>query len=183
MQLQATLERYFKELRFARAAELAHSRRFLEAEGLLSPGGQESSDPRELDLLARMAAQQQQYDRARRLWEMALQNSSSPNTDYRQLIENTKDAEAAQSRARKGVIIAAALLALILATFAFFTFTLLRPAPKKNDEVSRVTPSQSRQTTTIRPDAAESTPRHESSPASPELPSSQPAPPTSQEIK
>src|SRR5947208_1678589 len=64
--VRAALKDYSEQLRFARAAELARSRRYLEAEGLLAPKGRVSADPQDLDLLARIAAQQRQYARARR---------------------------------------------------------------------------------------------------------------------
>lgn len=72
VELRGTLKECFDQIRVARAVELARSRRYLEAEGLLSPNGRLPSDPRELDLLARIAAQQKQYRRAEDLWKKAL---------------------------------------------------------------------------------------------------------------
>lgn len=82
-QIHDALKVCFEQIRFARAAELARSHRYLEAEGLLAPNGQESSDPKDLDLLARISAQQRRYERARRLWEAALKQSPD-NAGYAQ---------------------------------------------------------------------------------------------------
>jgi len=70
---RTALEKCFAQIRLARATELAQSKRFLEAEAVLLPNGELPDDPRELDLLARIAAQQEQFSKARRLWEAALQ--------------------------------------------------------------------------------------------------------------
>ncbi len=72
IELRGTLKECFDQIRLARAVELARSRRYIEAEGLLSPNGRLPSDPRELDLLARIAAQQRQYRRAEDLWRKAV---------------------------------------------------------------------------------------------------------------
>lgn len=71
-QIRGTLTEYFDQIRFARAAELAQSGRYLEAEALLSPKGELPSNPKEIDLLARIAALQRDYDRAEELWKKAL---------------------------------------------------------------------------------------------------------------
>jgi tetratricopeptide (TPR) repeat protein len=71
-QIRSTLSDYFAQVRFARAAELARSCRYLEAEALLSPGGELPCDPKEIDLLARIAALQKDYNRAEELWQKAL---------------------------------------------------------------------------------------------------------------
>jgi len=57
---RATLDAYFVKIRLARATELALSKRFAEAEAVLSPNGELTDNPSELDLLARIAAQQEQ---------------------------------------------------------------------------------------------------------------------------
>ena len=74
-QTKRILEECFDQIRFARAADLARSRRYLEAEGLLSQNGRLPTEPKELDLLARIAAQQGQYSRAEELWKKALAKS------------------------------------------------------------------------------------------------------------
>ncbi len=122
LQLQNALKECFEQIRFARAAELARSRRYVEAEGLLSPNGRECSDTRELDLLARISAQQRQYGRACRHWEAALKQSPG-NTEYERAIECAKAAEHFQKKLRKVAVIA--LLAfsaavLVIAVWNFF---------------------------------------------------------------
>lgn len=67
------LQQVFGEIRLARATELAQSERFDEAEAVLREGGYEPETAGELDLLARMAALQGNFDKARRLWNRALQ--------------------------------------------------------------------------------------------------------------
>src|SRR5260221_5195359 len=99
-QLDDTVKECFVQTRFARAAELARFGRYLAAEGLLSPNGREPSDPRELDLLARISARQRRYRRARRLWEIALKQSPG-NADYERAIERTREAERFQAILRK----------------------------------------------------------------------------------
>ncbi len=116
-QVNEALKEFFDQVRFSRAVELAHSRRYLEAEGLLSPNGRESSEPKELDLLARIAAQQKQYARARRLWESALKQSPE-NADYQRAIQRTREAEQFQAKLRKVAMIVVATLAVIVSFLA-----------------------------------------------------------------
>src|SRR5688572_23819886 len=71
-QVRNTLTDYFEQIRFARAAELARHGHYLEAEALLCPLGALPENPNEIDLLARIAAQQRQYRRAEELWKRAV---------------------------------------------------------------------------------------------------------------
>ena len=73
LESQSVLEACFDQVRFARAAELAQSERYLEAIALLSPNGDSPQSPRDLDLLARIAARQHRFKEARHFWEAALQ--------------------------------------------------------------------------------------------------------------
>ena len=66
------LQRFFEELRLARATELAQSGRWLEAEALLT-NGREPESAKELDLLARIAAATRRYERAGIWWAAAHQ--------------------------------------------------------------------------------------------------------------
>ncbi len=112
-QVNEALKEFFEQVRFARAVELANSRRYLEAEGLLSPNGRESSEPKELDLLARIAAQQRQYGRARRLWESALKQSPD-NADYKRAIERAEEAALFQVKMQKVAMFVVATVAVIV---------------------------------------------------------------------
>ena len=85
IELRGTLKECFDQIRLARAVELARSRRYIEAEGLLSPNGRLPSDPRELDLLARIAAQQRQYRRAEDLWRKAVSKAPDRGAFWRGL--------------------------------------------------------------------------------------------------
>jgi cytochrome c-type biogenesis protein CcmH/NrfG len=57
------------------------AKRFPEAEAALMPNGELPDNPRELDLLARIAAQRDRLSDARRLWETALQKDPR-NPEY-----------------------------------------------------------------------------------------------------
>lgn len=89
---RVALEGCFAKIRLARATELAQSRRFLEAEAVLMLNGELPSNPQELDLLARIAAQQQQFPKARRLWEAAVQKSPA-SVEYAQCLERVRKME------------------------------------------------------------------------------------------
>ncbi|NBV87091.1 MAG: hypothetical protein EBS01_12705 [Verrucomicrobia bacterium] len=114
-QLRDTLKECFEQIRFARAAELAQSGRYLEAEGLLAPTGRESLALREIDLLARISAQQRQYERARDLWEHALRRAPE-NADYKRAIQSTLEAERFYVIFRRVVMIVSFLVASVLFT-------------------------------------------------------------------
>ena len=60
----------------------------------MSPNGELPDDPRELDLLARIAAKQEQFAKARRLWETALQKSPV-SVEYSQCLERVRKLERA----------------------------------------------------------------------------------------
>jgi tetratricopeptide (TPR) repeat protein len=96
-QAQAALEKCFAQIRFARATELAQSKRFLEAEAALMPNGEIPDNPRDLDLLARIAAQQDRLSDARRLWEVALQKDPH-NPEYDDCLQRLTDLQGATSR-------------------------------------------------------------------------------------
>lgn len=66
------VERFEDRLRLAHAMEMASSKRLLEAEALLCPGGMMPQSADGLDLLARIYVQQGRFDTARRRWEEAL---------------------------------------------------------------------------------------------------------------
>ena len=72
-QVRAALEECLAQIRLARATELAQLRKFVEAEGVLSPNGELPDNPRELDLLARIAVHRGELPQARRLWQAILQ--------------------------------------------------------------------------------------------------------------
>lgn len=169
--LRETLNECFDQIRFARAAELSRSHRYLEAEGLLAPNGRESSDPRDLDLLARISAQQRQYGRARKLWETALQQSPG-NPDYERAIECTKDAERSQAVLRKGALIALVCLVVVAMAIGILSF-LHRPSPSSEVDVKKqVSPSSSA------PQPAPATPQPAPPTPKPALATPQPAPAT-----
>ena len=69
---------YFQEQRLSRATQLARLRHFAEARDLLMLNGATPTNAAELDLLARIAAQQRQFAEAQRLWNAAA--AISPET-------------------------------------------------------------------------------------------------------
>jgi hypothetical protein len=144
-QLHDTLKECFVQIRFARAAELARFGRYLAAEGLLSPNGREPSDPKELDLLARISARQRRYRRARRLWEIALKQSPG-NADYVRAIERTREAERFQAMLRKAAMLALlglAVTALVIAVWSSFhrhSLWVAKGGNKRPDLHSKATP-------------------------------------------
>jgi tetratricopeptide (TPR) repeat protein len=93
-QARAALGDYFVKIRLARATELAQSKRFIEAEAILSPNCELTDNLNELDLLARIAAQQKQFAKARHLWEAALQKSPA-NEEYSACLERVRKWERA----------------------------------------------------------------------------------------
>jgi hypothetical protein len=116
LQAERIVKECFEQMRFARAAELARSRRYPEAQHILSPNGKMPSEPRELDLLARIAAKRKQFDQARRFWEEALRRVPG-NDEFKHAIERAASAK----RVRKfrqtvafAVITAIAVAGLIL---------------------------------------------------------------------
>ncbi len=87
VEARTALQHCFGQIRLARAAELAQSGRFLEAEAALIHNGQLPQSAPELDLLARIAARQGRFDEARQRWNVALQMDPG-NETYRQCIEH-----------------------------------------------------------------------------------------------
>jgi hypothetical protein len=177
-QLRDALKGYFEQVRFARAAELARSGRYLEAEGLLSPNGRESSDPKALDLLARISAQQRMYGRARQLWGNALRQEPG-NANYERAIQCTRDAERFQARLRKAAL--TALLGLSLTALAFAVWSYFhQPSPAVAKDIrpastpppGRTTPQPAPTPLQPEPVAPQPTPK----PPQPEPTAPQPAP-------
>lgn len=82
----ATLVHTFEtRLRLARATELAHSNRLLEAEAILSPGRSLPSSPEHLDLLARIHIRQGRLDLARQRWQTAIKNGG-PHAEFEECL-------------------------------------------------------------------------------------------------
>ena len=78
---------FFDEIRLARATEMAQSERFADAEAVLMENGRLPETARELDLLARMAARQGRFAKARELWTKASQLEPQ-NPAYQQCIKS-----------------------------------------------------------------------------------------------
>ena len=119
--MRTALEKCLVQIRFVRAVELARSCRYLEAEGVLTANGRMSSDPKELDLLARISAQQREYCRARRRWEAALQQSPG-NADYQRALECAKLEELFQEGLRRALRVAFWAVTAAVLIFAFSSF-------------------------------------------------------------
>ena len=80
------LDQCLNHIRFARATELSRSGNHLEAEALLTPDGRVPASARELDLLARIAAQQERFDDAARYWNAALKTDPD-NASYKDCLQ------------------------------------------------------------------------------------------------
>ncbi len=85
----STIDECLDRIRYARAAELARTGNYLEAQALLAPNGHIPQSPRELDLLARIAAHEDRVSEARRLWEAALQHEPD-NPDYHECLRRLR---------------------------------------------------------------------------------------------
>jgi hypothetical protein len=164
------LKECFEKIRLARAADMARGGRYQEAETLLAPNGRISLVPRELDLLARIAAQKQDYQRAGRLWETALQCAPG-NTTYQRAAICAQEAElnraeatkaapalaveskvvlaAVESRGSRRPLVVAALLLLGVCAWLFFAPPFSKstaptaataPVPKQTPEPVAVAP-------------------------------------------
>lgn len=96
-QARAALEKCLAQIRLARATELAQSKRFSAAEAALMPNGDLPDNPRDLDLLARIAAQQARLSDARRLWETALQKDPH-NPEYEDCLQRLTELQDTTSR-------------------------------------------------------------------------------------
>jgi len=92
VQTRAALEKCFAQIRLVRATDLAQARRFHEAESLMTPNGEIPDDPRALDLLARIATKQEEFTKARQLWETALQKSPR-SEEYLQCLNRVRKLE------------------------------------------------------------------------------------------
>jgi hypothetical protein len=103
----------------------------LEAKALLVPTGRLPTDARELDLLARIAANQRRFFEAEQLWNDASKISPG-NEVYRSAARNAAKARQTWSQIKQtafAVVIALVLAALILAAINIFTGGKRKPAP------------------------------------------------------
>jgi len=115
---RATIDEYVDQVRFARAAQLAQSEKYLEAEGILCANGHLPESPRELDLLARIAVRQGRSAQARRLWEAALSRAPQ-NEIYQECLARLGDLP------RFRISFDTVLTCIVWATIAFSIATLL----------------------------------------------------------
>ena len=120
-QARSVIEKFFDDIRLARATELARLDKFAEAEAVLMNNGVLPESARELDLLARIAARQARFEQARQLWNKASQLEPS-NPLYQQSIASLTPAR------RLGRIIAlheGKLLNVLVFTIAVFAVAVL----------------------------------------------------------
>lgn len=89
----SAIEECLDEISFARAAELARTGMYLEAQALLSSQGRVPDSPRELDLLARIAAHQERFEDATRFWNAALKRDPD-NATYRECLQQLSQIQA-----------------------------------------------------------------------------------------
>jgi len=118
---RSVIERFFDDIRLARATELAQLDKFAEAEAVLMNSGALPENARELDLLARIAARQARFEQARQLWNKALQLEPA-NPLYQQSIASLTPAR------RLGRMIAlheGKLVNIVVFTIAIFAIAVL----------------------------------------------------------
>jgi tetratricopeptide (TPR) repeat protein len=129
------LEECLRSIRYARAVDLARCQRFLEAESILAPAGQLPSQPAELDLLARISAQQRDFRKACRRWERALELSPDNNV-FLEAHQAAEDHLRTQNR-RLGLAGVAGAVLVFLITFVlvvtFFQGRTQRPGMEVDD--------------------------------------------------
>ena len=140
--VRGILSECFQEMRLARATELARSRRYLEATALLTPQGRLPADAKELDLLARIAAQQRRFADAERLWNDA-SKAASENTVYRNAA--ARAARARQNWIRFKQTIFAVFVVLVLAGIILATISVV------SDRSHRPTSTTAGSATPVRP--------------------------------
>jgi hypothetical protein len=135
LQTGSILTDFFRQIRFARAAELARSRRYMEATIVLSPNGGLPVEPRELDLLARIAAQQKKFDQAILLWKAALQCSAGHET-YERAIRRAVAAKRTHELRR--MIVVNLIMAVVAAMLVVVLLHLLpRPSPAPKNQLKQ----------------------------------------------
>lgn len=122
---RTALEKCFAQIRLARATELAQSKRLLEAEAILLLNGKLPDDPRELDLLARIAAQQEQFSKARSLWEVALQKSPA-DEEYVRCVELARKKERIYELTDKVLIYVVCVIVVFSIAAIVYAFMPLR---------------------------------------------------------
>lgn len=109
-------------VRFARAVDLANSKRYLEAEALLVASGRERLTLDEIDLCARIAIQTGRYERARHLWLQAFKEVPEIK-DFENLAALAEEAGRKAYLKRQvifGVLVSVATAAILLVAWAQF---------------------------------------------------------------
>ena len=127
-------------MRIAHATELARSRRFLEAEALLSPSGRLPETVIELDLLARILAQQHRFREARRCWDAALQVDPL-NEAYRNGIKRLEQVERLRKLRWKVTLIGGVTLIMATLVVVAVMFWPSRSQVTPKQQIQRVQPS------------------------------------------
>lgn len=118
----------FAQIRRARATELAQAGRASEAQDVLLGNNRLPNDPRELDLLARLAARQGLFDTARQFWELAMEREPD-NETYRQCMEQLTPARKARCLlvAWSGPLLMLLMLAALALGLGALVFRLFFP--------------------------------------------------------
>ena len=126
--IKSVLSGCFNDMRFARAIDLARTRRFLEAKELLAPAGRLPTEPRELDLLARIAANQRRFLEAEQLWIDASKISPG-NETYRLAAKHAARARYTWVQLKQAAF--AVVIALVLAAIIVFAINFLSGGNRK----------------------------------------------------
>jgi hypothetical protein len=128
-----------EDLRFAHATELARAGLYAAAKALLLPANQTLTEARDLDLLARIEANQHHYAEAQRIWLAAATVSSEPN-NYRLLASEA--ANAGQARFLRKQVVLALTISFVLSGLILSALEISsRPAHAKA-HIPSVAPSK-----------------------------------------
>ena len=128
----SSLNECLDHIRHAHASELARSGNYPEAEAILLPDTRLPESPRDLDLLARMAAQQARFEDAARYWKAALERAPE-NAVYKECLQRLSDLQSDDElgASPRSMILAWCVAATtILLITAYLIFAHGRPAVK-----------------------------------------------------
>jgi hypothetical protein len=108
--------------------------------------GKLPENPRDLDLLARIAAQQGQFEKAKHRWEAAQQRTSNVAA-YASAIRSLEQAQKAAAVRRKIAVISLATIAVATIVSVSLTFWPRKKLAPPNSPIPRLQPSAPQQQT------------------------------------
>ena len=131
----------FKDMRFARASELARAKEYDEAVAVLATNGRLPIDPNELNLLAKIAAQRGRYLEAEKLWEDAIKLAPD-NEAFKAAAQQAVRARHLRGQAKQAAI--AVGLAVVVGLLAVFATELVQLSKNPQPPAAKSEPSSAR---------------------------------------